>query len=87
MRCISIKFQKMENLIAILKEKYVNQISEIHQSGTAEIDIQITENTQANRFVQNLQNHFVELADELTIVKINIIDANGNKVDSFASNQ
>ncbi|RZL41518.1 MAG: hypothetical protein EOP00_24695 [Pedobacter sp.] len=77
----------MENLIAILKEKYVNQISEIHQSGTAEIDIQITENTQANRFVQNLQNHFVELADELTIVKINIIDANGNKVDSFASNQ
>ncbi|RZJ70441.1 MAG: hypothetical protein EOO47_23435 [Flavobacterium sp.] len=77
----------MEKLIATLKKKYDNQISEISQSGIAEINIQLKEGIESASFIQNLQNHFVELVDELTIVKINIIDANGNQIDSFASNQ
>lgn len=77
----------MENLIATLKEKYANQISVINQAGAAEINIHLNDNVNPAVFIQNLQNHFVELADELTIVKINIIDVNDNRVDSFSSNQ
>lgn len=77
----------MEKLIATLKEKYDSQISSIDQVSSTEIKIVAKPDIDAEALLQSLKDHFVELADELTIVKISVFDSHNNLVDSFASNQ
>ena len=77
----------MEKLIATLKEKYHSQIANIDQVSSTEIKIVAKPDIDAEALAQSLKDHFVELAGELTIVKISVFDSHNNLVDSFASNQ
>ena len=77
----------MEELIATLKEKYAMQVTSIDQVSKSEINVTAKSDTNPEELAQNLKNHFVELADELTIAKINVFDASNNLIESFASNQ
>ena len=65
----------MEELIATLKEKYAMQVTSIDQVSKSEINVTAKSDTNPEELAQNLKNHFVELADELTIAKINVFDA------------
>lgn len=77
----------MENIIAQLQSKYKKQIVKIETIDKAEISIVLADGVNASAFSQELQNHLVEIIDELTILQINIVDAKGDVKDQFATNQ
>jgi hypothetical protein len=77
----------MEELIGQLSNKYFDSIADIKATGKAEITIKVAEGTNGENFSQELQNHLIETIDELSIVKINIMDSKGAVIDSFATNQ
>jgi len=77
----------MEELINQLTAHYRSVIQNITIAGKAELNITLNSGADAVDFSQNLQDHLVEILDELTIVKINILAVDGKVVDSFSSNQ
>jgi hypothetical protein len=77
----------MEELIKQLRDKYFKSIADIKTTGKAEITVTIADEINAENFSQELQDHLVETIDELSIVKINIVDCQGTLIDSFATNQ
>jgi hypothetical protein len=77
----------MEKLIKQLQQAHSNEIASITPIGKAEINIVLNDGTEAESFSQTLRNHVVEEIDELEIIKINIVDAQGAIKDSFATNQ
>ena len=77
----------MEELIANLKTKYNSEIADIKSAGAAEISVVLKQATDDTMFVSDLKDHLVQIIDELTIVKINVVDTDGNLIDSFATNQ
>lgn len=77
----------MENIIQKINQKYQVEINHIQKVGKVEISITLNRNVKATDFAQQLQNDLVNIIDELNIVKINILDANGNLIDTFSANQ
>lgn len=77
----------MDTLISKLKSKYQDQIKEIKTVEKAEISITIKSGIDAPEFSQDLQNHLIEIIDELTIVQIDVLSEDGKILDSFATNQ
>ncbi len=77
----------MDTLISKLKSKYQNQIKEINTVDKAEISITIRSGIDASAFSQDLQDHLVEIIDDLTIVQVDILSEDGKVLDSFATNQ
>jgi hypothetical protein len=77
----------MEKLIKYLQESYGNEIIEIKHSAEAELEIRVGQAIIVNDFSQKLQDDLVNHIDKFDIIKINIIDADGNLKDSFATNQ
>ncbi len=77
----------MDTLISKLKSKYHDQIKEIKTVDKAEISITIRSEVHAAVFSQDLQDHLVEIIDELTIVQVDILSEDGKLLDSFATNQ
>jgi len=77
----------METLISRLKSKYQDQIKEIKTVDKAEISITIKSGIDAPTFSQDLQDHLVEIVDELTIVQVNVLAEDGKVLDSFSTNQ
>jgi len=77
----------MDTLISKLKSKYHNQIKEIKTVGKAEISIKIRSEVHAPGFSQDLQDHLIEIIDELTILQVDILSEDGKLLDSFATNQ
>lgn len=77
----------MKELIEQLAAKYPLQIAKVSPIAEAELEVCLKEGVNFPAFSQNVQNHLLEMVDELTIVKVNILDHQGNIVDSFATNQ
>lgn len=77
----------MENIIQKINQKYKDEINHIEKVGKVEISITLNRNVNPTDFAQKLQDDLVKNIDELTIVKINIIDAHGNQINTFSSNQ
>ena len=77
----------MENIIQQINQKYKGEVNHIQKVGKVEISIMLNRNINATDFAQKLQDDLVEIIDELTIVKINIIDAHGNQINTFSSSQ
>jgi len=77
----------MEQIISQLREKYSTEIKNIAKVEETVIAIELLETVQLADFAQSLKDHLLELIDELTILKVNIVDANGKLLDSFATNQ
>jgi len=77
----------MDTLILKLKSKYQDQIKEIKTVDKAEISITIRSGIDALAFSQDLQDHLVEIIDELTIVQVDILSEDGKVLDNFATNQ
>ncbi|RZL43550.1 MAG: hypothetical protein EOO93_28325 [Pedobacter sp.] len=77
----------MEKIITQLQSKYNNEIDRIETIDKSEISIVLNNGVDSAAFSQELQNHLVEIIDELTILQINIVDAKGNVKDRFATNQ
>lgn len=77
----------MEHIISQLREKYSTEIKNIVKVEETVIAIELLDTVQLTDFAQSLKDHLVELIDELTILKVNIVDANGKLLDSFATNQ
>jgi len=76
-----------EHIISQLRAKYSTEIKNIVRVEETVIAIELAENVQLADFAQSLKDHLVELIDELTILKVNIVDAKGKLLDSFATNQ
>ena len=53
----------------------------------AELSISLKKEVNPADFAQKLQDNLLAIIDDLSIVKINIIDANGTLTGSFSSNQ
>ena len=77
----------MEKIVTQLQSKYNNEIDRIETIDKSEISIVLNNGVDSAAFSQELQNHLVEIIDELTILQINIVDAKGNVKDRFATNQ
>jgi hypothetical protein len=77
----------MENIIQQINQKYKGEVNHIQKVGKVEISITLNRDVKAADFAQKLQDDLVKIIDELTIVKINIVDADGNLCYSFSSNQ
>ena len=77
----------MENIIQQINQKYEGEINHIQKVGKVEISITLNRDVNTADFAQKLQDDLVKIIDELTIVKINIVDANGNLWHTFSSNQ
>jgi hypothetical protein len=77
----------MEKLIKYLQETYGNEITSTKAIGKAELQITIGSGVNVGEFSQSLQDHIVEHINDMDIVKIDIVDADGNLKDSFATNQ
>ncbi|TKC02609.1 M18 family aminopeptidase [Pedobacter cryotolerans] len=77
----------MENIIQQINQKYEGEINHIQKVGKVEISITLNRDVKTADFAQKLQDDLVKIIDELTIVKINIVDADGNLCDTFSSNQ
>lgn len=77
----------MEKIVTQLQSKYNNEIDRIETIDKSEISIVLNNGVDSAAFSQELQNHLVEIIDELTILQINIVDAKGNVKDRFAANQ
>ena len=75
----------MENIIQQINQKYKDEVNHIHKVGKVEISITLNRDVKAADFAQKLQDDLVKIIDELTIVKINIVDADGNLCDTFSS--
>jgi hypothetical protein len=82
-----LNLNPMEKLIKYLQESYGNEIIEIKHSAEAELEIRVGQAIIVNDFSQKLQDDLVNHIDKFDIIKINIIDADGNLKDSFATNQ
>lgn len=77
----------MEKIITQLQSKYNTEINKIETIDKSEISIVLNNGVDSAAFSQELQNHLVEIIDELMIIQINIVDAKGNVKDRFATNQ
>ena len=77
----------MEKIVTQLQSKYNTEINKIETIDKSEISIVLNNGVDSAAFSQELQNHLVEIIDELTILQINIVDAKGNVKDRFATNQ
>lgn len=77
----------MENIIQKITQQYGSEVNYIKKIGTAEIAVQLKKDVNTTNFAQKLQDNLVDIIDDLTIVKVNVIDANGNLIESFSSNQ
>lgn len=77
----------MENIIQKITQKYGTEIDYIKKVGTAELSIQLKKEVNATDFAQKLQDNLLTIIDDLSIVKINIVDQNGAIINSFSSNQ
>jgi len=77
----------MEKILTQLQSKYNTQINKIETFDNAEISIFLADGVNVSAFSQELQNHLVEIIDELTILQVNIVDAKGDLKDQFATNQ
>ena len=77
----------MEKIVTQLQSIYNNEIDRIETIGKSEISIVLNNGVDSAAFSQELQNHLVELIDELTILQINIVDAKGDVKNRFATNQ
>ena len=77
----------MEKIVTQLQSKYNNEIDRIETIDKSEISIVLNNGVDSAAFSQELQNHLVELIDELTILQINIVDAKGDVKNRFATNQ
>jgi hypothetical protein len=77
----------MENIIQKINQKYGVEVDQIKKIGQAEIAIYLEQSIDTTAFAQKLQDNLLDIIDDLSIVKINIIDANGIMIDSFSSNQ
>ena len=77
----------MENISQKITEQYRAEIDQIKKVGNAELSVELSKDVNANEFAQKLQDNLLTIIDDLSIVKINIIDANGVMIDSFSSNQ
>lgn len=77
----------MEKLLQEITNRYPQQVSQIEQIKPTEINITLNDNTDIASFSQELQDHIIALIDELTILKVNLLSANGTIRDSFSTNQ
>lgn len=77
----------MENIIQKITQQYSAEVAHIKAVGRAEISISLKKEVDPTDFAQNLQDNLLAIIDDLSIVKINIIDANGTLTGSFSSNQ
>lgn len=77
----------MENLIEQLKAFLGNIIMDLKIKGPAEVDILIDDEQPLEPLAAELRNHIIEIVDENTLAKINLVRADGTLADSFSLNQ
>lgn len=77
----------MENIIQKINQQYGAEVDHIKTVGRAELSIRLKKEVNPTDFAQKLQDNLLTIIDDLSIVKINIIDANGTLNGSFSSNQ
>lgn len=76
----------MEEIIQQLAKTYQHQIAQLDRVSATEINVSLKNNVDATSFAQELKDHLVDLIDELTILKVNILDENG-LLNTFSTNQ
>jgi hypothetical protein len=77
----------MEKLIEQLKAFLGNRIMDMKIKGPAEVDILIDDEQPLEPLASELRNHIIEIVDENTLAKINLVRADGTLADSFSLNQ
>lgn len=77
----------MENIIQKITQQYSAEVAHIKTVGRAELSISLKKEVNPADFAQKLQDNLLAIIDDLSIVKINVIDANGSLTGSFSSNQ
>ncbi|GAA4205359.1 hypothetical protein GCM10022289_24640 [Pedobacter jeongneungensis] len=77
----------MEELIRQLKTFLGNSARAIKVKGPAEIDIVVNENENIEALLARLQAHIIEIVDENTLGKINLVSPDGELKESFSLNQ
>lgn len=77
----------MEKLIEQLKAFLGNRIMDLKIKGPAEVDILIGDKQPLEPLASELRSHIIEIVDENTLAKINLVRADGTLADSFSLNQ
>jgi len=77
----------MEKLIEQLKAFLGNRIMDLKIKGPAEVDILIDDKQPSEPLASELRSHIIEIVDENTLGKINLVRADGTLADSFSLNQ
>ena len=77
----------MEKLIEQLKAFLGNRIMDLKIKGPAEVDILIDDKQPLEPLASELRNHIIEIVDENTLAKINLVRVDGTLADSFSLNQ
>ncbi|MGM9478101.1 hypothetical protein ACS5PU_16870 [Pedobacter sp. GSP4] len=77
----------MEELIVQLKAFLRRRIGRIEIKGAAEINLVLAENENPVTRSAELKAHVIEIIDESTLAKINLLSSSGGVLDSFSLNQ
>lgn len=77
----------MEELIRHLKDFLGNRVEAVNVKGPAEIDVIVNEKEDVESLSASLKSHIIDIVDENTLAKINLVSASGKVEDSFSLNQ
>jgi hypothetical protein len=75
------------HVITQLQSRYPNEILSITQIASTEINILIREDINHDNFIQILKDEILALVSKWSIWQFNILDAQGNLITGFATNQ
>lgn len=77
----------MEELISQLQTFLGRRAKDIEIKGPAEINVTVAEDEDVSALSAELRSHILEIIDENTFAKINIISSDSAEKDSFSLNQ